>query len=133
MDPALRAALWGSRHEAEASTESPRCGEPPPAVALLRVLLAGLSSWMPSWLLSDVVAVLWDIREALPDDFAAWIRATLAPDGVPRAGLTLEQKAVFEQALLDAKTKSHFKAAVKQLCGGKKKNTGGTPANGNAS
>ena len=60
-------------------------------------------------------------------------RARHRLDGVPRAGLTLEQKAVFEQALLDAKTKSHFKAAVKQLCGGKKKNTGGTPANGNAS
>ncbi|KOO29509.1 hypothetical protein Ctob_006947 [Chrysochromulina tobinii] len=43
------------------------------------------------------------------------------------ASLTADHKASFMRELLEAQTKSHFKAALKQLCGGKKKQTSGTP------
>ena len=57
----------------------------------------------------------------------SWLCAALAAADVPRAGLAAEQKAAYEQAMLEAKGKSHFKASLKQLCGGKKKRTAGTP------
>ena len=48
--------------------------------------------------------------------------------GVPRHGITPEQKAAYARQLtVEAKSKSAFKASLKQCCGGKKKNTAGTP------
>lgn len=99
----------------------------PPATELLRAILTGLSSWFPSWLLSDVVSALWALREVNTVDFASWLHLAHAAEGVPRPGLTAEQKVAFQRLVLDAKTKAAFKAAVKQACGGKKKATAGTP------
>mgnify|MGYP007045555775 CR=1 FL=1 len=47
---------------------------------------------------------------------------------MPRGGLTAELKAGFERQMLEASSKASFKAAVKQFCGGKKEQTGGTPS-----
>jgi len=99
-----------------------------PAVLLLRALIVGLSSWVPSWLLSDVAAYLWTVRGARESEFGLWLSQALAANGVPRGGLGAEQKAALGTAMLEAKSKAHFKAALKQMTGGKKKNTAGTPA-----
>ena len=90
-----------------------------PAVQLMRAVLEGLSSWFPSWLLSDVVAALWALRQVGEAEFANCVRLAFAADGVPRHGITTDQKSNFERQLtVDAKTKSAFKAALKQCCGG---------------
>ena len=55
-------------------------------------------------------------------------RRALGTSGVPRVGLSDEQKASFERQLaVETTTKASFKASLKQLCGGKKKATAGTP------
>ena len=46
---------------------------------------------------------------------------------MPRGALAAEAKAALGKALLEATSRAHFKAALKQLCGGKKKGAGGTP------
>ena len=51
------------------------------------------------------------------------LHSTLALAGVPRDGLSAEQKLAFEQQLMAATSKATFKAQLKQLCGGKKKIT----------
>ena len=77
-------------------------------------------------LLGDACACLWEMRAAHAP-FALWLAQALEADGVPRRGVGAEAKAAFAQALLAATTKAHFKATVKQFCGGKKKGTHGTP------
>ena len=128
--PSLQAALQGQLpSQAGLMVVAPN-GDAPgaaPGAALIRALLIGMSSWMPSWILSDVVACFWILRHALEKEFTAWLGGALAPSGVPRPGLTADHKASFMRELLDAKSKSHFKATLKQLCGGKKKQTSGTP------
>ena len=132
----LRAALWGAEPDT-LTNEAARAAAvvSAPAVSLLRALLCGLTQWMPSWLLSDVVSALWPLRLACELDFATWLQLALGSDAVPRAGLAAEQKRALHLQLVQAKSKSHFKAALKQLCGGKKTGTRGTlpgiaPANG---
>jgi len=131
--PSLQAALQGQLPSPPAGlvvvAPAPN-GDAPgaaPGAALIRALLIGMSTWMPSWILSDVVACFWILRHALEQEFTAWLGGALAPSGVPRPGLTADHKASFMRELLEAQTKSHFKAALKQLCGGKKKQTSGTP------
>ena len=131
--PSLQAALQGQLPSPSAGlvvvAPAPN-GDAPgaaPGAALIRALLIGMSTWMPSWILSDVVACFWILRHALEQEFTAWLGGALAPSGVPRPGLTADHKASFMRELLEAQTKSHFKAALKQLCGGKKKQTSGTP------
>ena len=97
------------------------------AAVIIGEVLMGLAAWMPSWLLSDVVECFWSMRNTFDSQFRVWLQGALAQDGVPRPSLTAEQKAGFFQAMVDAKGKSQFKAAIKQLCGGKKKHTVGTP------
>jgi hypothetical protein len=131
--PSLQAALQGQLPSPPAGlvVDAPAPnGDAPgaaPGAALIRALLIGMSTWMPSWILSDVVACFWILRHALEQEFTAWLGGALAPSGVPRPGLTADHKASFMRELLEAQTKSHFKAALKQLCGGKKKQTSGTP------
>ena len=86
----------------------------------------GLAVWMPSWLLSDVVECFWSMRNTFDSQFRVWLQGALAQDGVPRP-VDCGAEAGFFQAMVDAKGKSQFKAAIKQLCGGKKKHTVGTP------
>ena len=97
---------------------------------LLRAVLAGLSSWMPSWLIGEAAACCWGLRQSNSDAFGYWLAAAIAPDNMPRVGLSVAVKHDFERLLREAGDRAHFKAAMKQLCGGKKKNTSGTPALG---
>ena len=92
---------------------------------VVRALLVGLNSWVPSWLLGEAAACLWAMR-AQPD-FALWLAHALEPDGVPRRGVSADAKAGFAHACLEASSRAHFKATLKQFTGGKKKGTHGTP------
>ena len=77
---------------------------------------------MPSWLLGDAATAAWHMRaQHGADAFGVWLRQALAPEGAPRRGLTAEHKRAFEAQLMGAANWSAFKAALKQLCGGKKK------------
>jgi len=53
--------------------------------------------------------------------FARWLDEALGPDGLPRPSLSADAKAAFAKQLLEATNWSAFKAALKQLAGGKKK------------
>ena len=130
---AFRASLWGCSADtsaealAGAANAAVADGREVPGAALLRALVVGLSSWMPSWVLSDVVGCLWALRQVASADFAHWLHVALLPEGVPRPGLTADGKAAFQKQILEAPGKAAFKAAIKQMCGGKKKQTAGTP------
>ena len=93
---------------------------------VVRALLVGLNTWMPSWLLGEAAGCLWEMR-AQPG-FASWLALALATDGVPRRGVSADAKAAFAQACLEATSKAHFKATLKQFTGGKKKGSHGTPS-----
>eukprot|EP00966_Prymnesium_polylepis_P196191 4547208-Prymnesium_polylepis.1 len=82
---------------------------------------------MPSWLIGDAAACCWDLRQRDRHTFALWLGAALAADDIPRPALSATAKLDFERQLCEAADRAHFKAALKQLCGGKKKNTAGTP------
>ena len=117
------AAELGGAHPA-ASAGKPLAAGP----ELICQLLVGLSSWIPSWLLADVVSAFWAMRMANPHSFAAWLHAALAIEGVPRPGLSVEHKGEHEHQLtVKATAKSAFKASLKHLCGGKKKQSAGMP------
>ena len=92
---------------------------------VVRALLVGLNSWVPSWLLGEVAACLWAMR-AQPG-FALWLAQALEADGVPRRGVSADAKASFAQACLEVSSRAHFKAMLKQFTGGKKKGSHGTP------
>ena len=126
---AILGALRGSpSSSSEATGNAHAASVKPPASELVGALLVGLASWFPSWILSDVVGALWALRQANEADFSSWIHLALTTDGVPRHGLAPEQKAAYARLLtVDAKSKSAFKASLKQCCGGKEKNTAGTP------
>ena len=124
---AILGALRGSP-SSSATGNAHAASVKPPASELVETLLLGLGSWYPSWILSDVVGALWALRQANEADFSSWLHLALATDGVPRHGITPEQKAAYARQLtVEAKSKSAFKASLKQCCGGKKKNTAGTP------
>ena len=124
---AILGALRGSP-SSSATGNAHAASVKPPASELVETLLVGLGSWYPSWILSDVVGALWALRQANEADFSSWLHLALATDGVPRHGITPEQKAAYARQLtVEAKSKSAFKASLKQCCGGKKKNTAGTP------
>lgn len=90
--------------------------------ALLCALLVCLSTWAPSWLLGDAASALWSMRNGHGTGvFARWLDEALAPDGLPRPSLSADAKAAFAKQLLEATNWSAFKAALKQLAGGKKK------------
>ena len=89
---------------------------------LLRAVLVGLSAWMPSSILGDAAAAAWGMRRALGDAiFGRWLEEALACEDTPRVGMGAEQKQAYAQQLLAATNWSNFKAVLKQLCGGKKK------------
>ena len=92
---------------------------------VVRALLVGLNSWLPSWLLGEAAACLWAMR-AQPG-FALWLAQALEPDDVPRRGVSADAKATFAQACLEVSSRAHFKAMLKQFTGGKKKGSRGTP------
>mmetsp|Transcript_39781 Transcript_39781/g.96579 ORF Transcript_39781/g.96579 Transcript_39781/m.96579 type:complete len:224 (-) Transcript_39781:63-734(-) len=94
---------------------------------LVRALLVGMSTWMPSWILGDLCTCCWDLREGCPE-FGVWLTLAISPEGVPRPGLSATHKKEFETHVLETSNRAHFKASVKQFCGGKKKNTVGTPS-----
>ena len=83
-----------------------------------------LSSWLPPNLLGHAASAAWAMRGA-HSAFGGWLREALDTDGVPRVGMCVEHKRGFEQLLMEATNWSAFKAALKQLCGGKKKQHGG--------
>jgi hypothetical protein len=94
--------------------------------AIFAAILRGLASWYPSWLLSDVVAALWALRESHRPTFLEWLQVALSIADVPRKGLGDEQKAAYvQQVALDGISQAGFKAGLKHLCGGKKKGTPG--------
>ena len=55
----------------------------PLGALLLRSLLMGLASWMPSWILGEVCVCCWELRQhsAL---FGTWLSHAISPDRVPR-------------------------------------------------
>jgi len=90
--------------------------------AIFARMLVSLSTWMPSWLLGDAASSLWAMRNGHgPAEFGRWLHEALAHADVPRPGLSAEAKMAFAKQLLDATAWSAFKAALKQLCGGKKR------------
>ncbi|EOD18725.1 hypothetical protein EMIHUDRAFT_470194 [Emiliania huxleyi CCMP1516] len=90
--------------------------------AIFARVLVSLSTWMPSWLLGDAASSLWAMRNGHgPAEFGRWLHEALAHADVPRPGLSAEAKMAFAKQLLDATAWSAFKAALKQLCGGKKR------------
>jgi hypothetical protein len=92
------------------------------AGALLCSLLVALSTWAPSWLLGDAASALWSMRSGHGAGvFACWLGEALAPEGLPRPSLSADAKAAFAKQLMEATSWSGFKAALKQLAGGKKK------------
>jgi hypothetical protein len=92
------------------------------AGSLICALLVCLSTWAPSWLLGDAASALWCMRNGhSPGVFARWLGEALAHDGLPRPSLSADAKAAFVKQLMEATNWSAFKAALKQLAGGKKK------------
>lgn len=84
-------------------------------------LLVSLSSWAPSWLLGEAASCLWAMRNGHGSTaFANWLGEALAQDDVPRP-LSVEAKKAFADQMMQATNWSNFKAALKQLSGGKKK------------
>ena len=95
---------------------------------MLRELLVGLSTWMPSWLIGEAAAACWELHRHHGAHFARWLREAMAADGVPRRGLSADQKAAFCEQLVGAANRTAFKAALKHVSGGKKKGSAGSPA-----
>lgn len=106
LDSALAGAHLAAELEQSASTEQLRAmglSMPPALLAggsiglgalLLRALLVGLSSWMPSSVLGDAAQAGWGMRRALDDElFRRWLKEALAWEDTPRIGMSAEQKA----------------------------------------
>ena len=83
---------------------------------------------MPSWLIGEAAAACWELHRHHGAHFARWLREAMAADGVPRRGLSAEQKAAFCEQLVGAANRTAFKAALKHVSGGKKKGSAGSPA-----
>ena len=112
-------ALW--RADAPAAAAAAGGGGESAGGLVLRELL-GLSM-MPSWLIGEAAAACWELHRHHGDHFARWLREAMAADGVPRRGLSAEQKAAFCEQLVGAANRT-AQAALKHVSGGKKKERG---------
>ena len=123
LGDALRGAL-----DAPAAAAAAGGGGESAGGLVLRELLVGLSTWMPSWLIGEAAAACWELHRHHGDHFARWLCEAMAADGVPRRGLSADQKAAFCEQLVGAANRTAFKAALKHVSGGKKKGSAGSPA-----
>ena len=123
LGDALRGAL-----DAPAAAAAAGGGGESAGGLVLRELLVGLSTWMPSWLIGEAAAACWELHRHHGAHFARWLREAMAADGVPRRGLSADQKAAFCEQLVGAANRTAFKAALKHVSGGKKKGSAGSPA-----
>ena len=93
--------------------------------ALVRALILALCHWMPSWLLGDAAWCLWHLRKSHGiESMGRWLGEALDNDDVPRRSVSSVKKCELSRCMLEAANWSAFKAALKQLCGGKKKRAG---------
>jgi len=94
-------------------------------------LLAAVCGGQPAWMIGELAAGLWALMHAVGSEvFGGWLLAGAASELWPRPEQEAEQRLAFIRELVSQKAstnRTHFKAQLKQLRGGKAKGEAGTP------